>query len=55
MEMAVKLDLLDLANQFTLGSIKGGIGAKQGNADMVWEELAACWLAARLAETWVLP
>ena len=30
LEMAVKLDPLDPANHFTLGSYKGGIGAKQG-------------------------
>ena len=55
LEMAIKLDPLDPADQFILGSIKGGMGAKQGNADMVEEGLSACWLAARLDETWVLP
>ena len=37
LEMAVKLDPLGPANHFTLGSFKGGMGAKQGNA-----ALAAC-------------
>ena len=55
LEMAVKLDPLDPANQFTLGSFKGHIGAKQGNASLVQEGLEACWVAATLDETWILP
>ena len=55
LEMAVKLDPLDPANQFTLGSYKGGIGAKQGNAALVQEGLKACWVAATLDKNWVLP
>ena len=55
LEMAVKLDPLDPANHFTLGSYKGGIGAKQGNAALVQEGLEACWIAATLDRTWVLP
>ena len=55
LEMAVKLDPLDPANQFTLGSFKGHIGAKQGNASLVQEGLEACWVAATLDKTWVLP
>ena len=55
LEMAVKLDPLDPANHFTLGSYKGGIGAKQGNAALVQEGLEACWVAATLDKTWVLP
>ena len=55
LEMAARLDPLDPANQFTLGSMKGGMGAKLGNASMVEEGLAACWVAAKLDGTWVLP
>ena len=55
LEMAARLDPLDPANQFTLGSMKGGMGAKLGNASMIEEGLAACWVAAKLDETWVLP
>ena len=55
LEMAVKLDPLDPANHFTLGSHKGGIGAKQGNGELVREGLEACWVAATLDENWVLP
>ena len=55
LEIAVKLDPLDPANHFTLGSYKGGIGAKQGNAALVQEGLEACWVAATLDKNWVLP
>ena len=53
--MAVKLDPLDPANHFTLGSYKGDIGAKQGNAALVQEGLEACWVAATLDQEWILP
>ena len=52
---AAELDPLDPANHFTLGSAKGGIGAKQGDAKLVKEGLEACWLAATLDPAWVLP
>ena len=55
LEVAVKLDPLDPANHFTMGSYKGGIGAKQGNAALVREGLEACWVAAELDKNWVLP
>ena len=55
LEMAVKLDPLDPANHFTLGSHKGSIGARQGNAALVQEGLEACWVAAELDRNWVLP
>ena len=55
LEMAVKLDPLDPVNHFTLGSYKGGIGAKLGNIDMVQEGIEACWIAATLDQNWVLP
>ena len=51
----MELDPLDPANHFTLGSVKGGIGAKQGDAALVKEGLEACWLAATLDPAWVLP
>ena len=52
---AVELDPLDPANHFTLGSVKGGIGAKRGDAALVREGLEACWLAATLDPAWILP
>ena len=55
LEMAVRLDPLDPVNHFTLGSFKGSIGARQGNAALVREGLEACWVAATLDENWVLP
>ena len=55
LEIAVKLDPLDPANQFTLGSHKGSIGARQGNAALVREGLEECWVAAELDRNWVLP
>ena len=55
LEVAVKLDPLDPVNHFTLGSFKGSIGARQGNAALVREGLEACWVAATLDRNWVLP
>ena len=55
LEIAVKLDSLDPVNHFTLGSFKGSIGARQGNAALVREGLEACWVAAALDTNWVLP
>ena len=52
---AAELDPLDPANHFTLGSVKSEIGAKQGDAALVREGLEACWLAATLDPTWILP
>ena len=52
---AAELDPLDPANHFTLGSVKGGIGAKRGDAALVREGLEACWLAATLDQAWILP
>ena len=52
---AAELDPLDPANHFTFGSVKGGIGAKQGDAALVEEGLEACWLAATLDPAWILP
>ena len=52
---AIELDPLDPANHFTLGSVKGGMGAKNGDAAMVNEGLKECWLAAELDPKWMLP
>ena len=52
---AAELDPLDPANHFTLGSVKGGIGARNGNTALVEEGLEECWLAAKLEPNWLLP
>ena len=52
---AAELDPLDPANHFTLGSVKGGIGAENGDAALVKEGIESCWLAATLDPVWVLP
>ena len=52
---AAELDPLDPANHFTLGSVKGGIGARNGNTALVEEGLEECWLAAELDPNWILP
>ena len=54
-EKAAKLDPLDPVNHFTLGSVKGGIGVKQGDAKLFKEGLEACWMAASLDPAWILP
>ena len=52
---AAELDPLDPANHFTLGSVKGGIGADTGNATLIREGLESCWLAVTLDPNWILP
>ena len=52
---AVELDPHDPANQFTLGSVKGHIGARNGDEALVKEGLEACWIAVTLDPGWVLP
>ncbi len=52
---AAELDPLDPVYHCTLGSAKGKIGAKQGDATLVKEGLEACWLAVTLDPTWILP
>ena len=52
---ATALDPLDPANHFTLGSAKGGIGARNGDEALVKEGLEACWVAVTLDPNWVLP
>ena len=52
---AVDLDPLDPANHFTLGSFKGGLGAKTGDETLIGEALEGCWMAATLDPNWILP
>ena len=52
---AAELDPLDPANHFTLGSVRGGIGADTGNATLIRVGLESCWLAVRLDPNWILP
>ena len=52
---AVKLDPLDPANHYTLGSFKGGIGARNGDEALVKEGMDAVWMAITLDPTWILP
>ena len=52
---AAALDPLDPANHFTLGSAKGGIGARNGDATLVEDGLRECWIAVRLDPNWILP
>ena len=52
---AARLDPLDPANHFTLGSVKTGIGIGRGDAALVSEGLNALWLAVTLDPKWILP
>ena len=52
---AIELDPLDPANHFTLGSVKGHIGARKGDEALVKEGLEACWIAVTLDPKWILP
>ncbi len=54
-EIAARLDPLDPANHFTLGSVKTGIGIGHGDVDLVNEGLNALWLAVTLDPNWILP
>lgn len=54
-EIAARLDPLDPANHFTLGSVKTSIGIGRGDVDLVNEGLDALWLAVTLDPSWVLP
>ena len=54
-EVAARLDSLDPANHFTLGSVKTGIGVGRGDMDLVNEGLDALWLAVTLDPNWLLP
>ena len=52
---AAKLDPMDPANHFTIGSVKGGLGAQRRDRAMVNEGIEACWLAVTLDPNWILP
>lgn len=54
-EIAARLDPLDPANHFMLGSAKTTIGIAHGDMDLVNEGLDALWLAVTLDPNWVLP
>ena len=54
-EIAARLDPLDPANHFTLGSVKTGIGIGHSDLDLVNEGLDALWLAVTLDPSWILP
>ena len=54
-ETAARLDPLDPANHFTLGSVKTGIGIWRGDSALVNEGLDALWLAVALDPEWVKP
>ena len=53
--IAIQLDPLDPANHCTMGSFKGGIGIRVGDAALVKEGLDACWMAVTLDPNWILP
>ena len=54
-EIAVRLDPLDPANHFTLGSVKTGIGIGRGDTALINDGLNALWLAVTLDPNWILP
>ena len=54
-EIAARLDPLDPANHFTIGSVKTGIGIARGDMALVNEGLDALWLAVALDPNWILP
>ena len=54
-EIAARLDPLDPANHFTLGSVKTGIGIGRGDTALINEGLSALWIAVTLGPTWILP
>ena len=54
-EIAARLDPLDPANHFTLGSVKTSIGIARGDVALVNAGLDALWLAVTLDPNWILP
>ena len=54
-ETAARLDPLDPANHFTLGSVKTGIGVGRADTALVNEGMDALWLAVALDPRWILP
>ncbi len=53
--IAARLDPLDPANHFTLGSVKTSIGIARHDIDLVNEGMEALWLAVMLDPKWILP
>ena len=54
-EIATRLDPLDPANHFTLGSVKTGIGVGRGDTALIREGLDALWMAVALDPKWIVP
>ena len=54
-EIAARLDPLDPANHFTLGSVKTGIGIGRGDTALINEGLNALWIAVTLDPRWIVP
>ena len=54
-ETAARLDPLDPAYPFTLGSVKTGIGIECGDMPLVKAGMDALWLAVMLDPKWILP
>ena len=55
MESAARVDPLDPATHFTLGSVKTGVGIGRGDSTLVTAGLDALWLAVALDPKWILP
>ena len=54
-EIATRLDPLDPANHFTLGSVKTDIGIGRGDTTLIREGLDALWMAVALDPKWIVP
>ena len=54
-EIATRLDPLDPANHFTLGSVKTGIGIGRGDTALIRKGLDALWMAVALDPQWIVP
>ena len=54
-EIAARLDPLDPANHFTLGSVKTGIGIAREDTALINEGMNALWLAVTLDPNWIIP
>ena len=52
---AAELDPLDPANHYTLGSVIGGIGARNSDETLVDQGLESLWIATTLDRSWILP
>ena len=55
MEQAARLDPLDPANHFSLGSVKASIGIGRSDTSLVSAGLKALWLAVTLDPKWIVP